>query len=137
MIDRKKLDVPKTVSGRPITNRGVHLQPFGHHGDWLNKAPYWADLMEYDPVGTASELTIPMLFCQGERDYQITMSDFDGWKEGLAGQEGVSFKAYPELNHLFIAGTGKSTPEEYSQPGNVAQIVIDDIACWVNDELGR
>ncbi len=98
---------------------------------------YWADLMEYDPVATASELTIPMLFCQGERDYQITMSDFDGWKEGLAGQEGVSFKVYPELNHLFIAGTGKSTPEEYSQPGNVAQIVIDDIAGWVDDELGR
>ena len=45
MIDRKKLDVPKAVSGRPITNRGVHIQPFGHHGDWLNKAPYWADLM--------------------------------------------------------------------------------------------
>ncbi len=93
---------------------------------------YWADLMDYDPVRTASELTIPMLFCQGERDYQITMSDFNGWKEGLAGQEGVSFKAYPELNHLFIAGTGKSTPTEYSQPGNVAQTVIDDIASWVN-----
>jgi dienelactone hydrolase len=93
---------------------------------------YWEDLMEYDPAGTASELTIPMLFCQGERDYQITMSDFNGWKERLAGQEGVSFKAYPELNHLFIAGTGKSTPLEYSQPGNVAQAVIDDIAGWVS-----
>jgi dienelactone hydrolase len=93
---------------------------------------YWADLMDYDPVRTASELTIPMLFCQGERDYQITMSDFNGWKEELAGQEGVSFKAYPELNHLFIAGTGTSTPAEYSQPGNVAQAVIDDIAGWVN-----
>ena len=93
---------------------------------------YWADLMEYDPVRTASELTIPMLLCQGERDYQVTMTDFNGWKEGLAEQEGVSFKAYPELNHLFIAGTGKSTPEEYSRPGNVAQTVIDDIASWVN-----
>ena len=93
---------------------------------------YWADLMEYDPVSTARELTIPMLFCQGERDYQITMSDFNGWKDGLAGQEGVSFKTYPELNHLFIAGTGKSTPTEYGQPGNVAQAVIDDIVGWVN-----
>ena len=93
---------------------------------------YWEDLMEYDPAGTASELTIPMLFCQGERDYQITMSDFNGWKERLTGQEGVSFKVYPELNHLFIAGTGKSTPMEYGQPGNVAQAVIDDIAGWVN-----
>ena len=98
---------------------------------------YWADLMEYDPVATASELTIPMLFCQGERDYQITMNDFNGWKEGLAGQKDVSFRAYPELNHLFIAGTGKSTPAEYGRPGNVAQTVVDDIAGWVNDEPGR
>jgi hypothetical protein len=45
MIERKKLDIPVSVSGRPVTNRGVHLQPFGHHGDWLNNASYWVDLM--------------------------------------------------------------------------------------------
>jgi hypothetical protein len=28
-----------------ITNRGVHLQPFGFHGRWLENAKYWVDLM--------------------------------------------------------------------------------------------
>ena len=44
-IPRKTLDIPLRVSGRLVTNRGVHLQPFGHHGDWLNRASYWVDLM--------------------------------------------------------------------------------------------
>jgi hypothetical protein len=35
------------------------------------------------------------------------------------------------LNHLFISGTGKSTPEEYSLPGHVAEEVIQDIAAWI------
>jgi hypothetical protein len=45
MIPRKKLDIPHQVSGRPVTNRGVHLQPFGFHGDWLDNASYWIDLL--------------------------------------------------------------------------------------------
>ncbi len=45
MIVRKSLDLPRKVSGRPITNRGVHLQPFGFHGRWLERASYWTDLL--------------------------------------------------------------------------------------------
>jgi hypothetical protein len=45
LIVRQKLDLPTEVSGRPITNRGVHLQPFGFHGRWLERAPYWTDLL--------------------------------------------------------------------------------------------
>jgi hypothetical protein len=45
MVPRKKLDIPSEVSGRPVTNRGVHLQPFGFHGHWLDKASYWTKLM--------------------------------------------------------------------------------------------
>jgi hypothetical protein len=73
---------------------------------------YWEDLMEYDPVETAKNLTIPMLILQGERDYQVTMEDFREWEEGLSGKDKVYFKSYPGLNHLFIYGTGKSTPDE-------------------------
>jgi hypothetical protein len=45
VVPRKKLDIPATVSGRRVTNRGVHLHPFGFHGDWLRDAPYWVDLL--------------------------------------------------------------------------------------------
>lgn len=92
---------------------------------------FWLDLRGYDPVAVASHLTIPMLVLQGERDYQVTITDFDGWKKGLAGHANVTLKSYPALNHFFIAGTGPSTSEEYSTPGHVSSDVIDDISAWI------
>jgi len=45
MIPRKKLDIPLEVSGRRVTNRGVHLQPHGFHGPLMRKFQYWVDLL--------------------------------------------------------------------------------------------
>ncbi|MDD5601284.1 MAG: DUF3887 domain-containing protein [Actinomycetota bacterium] len=95
---------------------------------------YWEDLIAYDPVKTAKNLTIPMFFLQGERDYQVTMEDFREWEEGLSGKDKVYLKSYQDLNHLFVTGTGKSTPDDYTKPGNVAEVVIEDIAEWVNNQ---
>lgn len=44
-IPRKKLELPERVSGRLITNRGVHLQPFGFHGTFLDNHQRWTDLL--------------------------------------------------------------------------------------------
>ncbi len=47
---------------------------------------YYLDLQGYDPVATAAELTVPMLFIQGERDYQVTVADdLALWQAGLGG----------------------------------------------------
>jgi uncharacterized protein len=94
-------------------------------------AAYWMALKAYDQAGTAAKIATPMLILQGERDYQVTMADFAGWKKALAGRKGVTFKSYPALNHLFMAGKGKSKPEEYNQAGHVALEVIEDVAAWV------
>jgi hypothetical protein len=45
MIPHKKVDLPSIVSGRTVTNRGVHLLPAPYHGDWLKKSAYWIDLL--------------------------------------------------------------------------------------------
>jgi dienelactone hydrolase len=92
---------------------------------------YFLDLRGYDPAATAAKLTLPMLVLQGERDYQVLMVDFEGWKKALGGRKNVSFKSYPPLNHLFIAGTGPSVPKEYDRPGHVAEETIADIAAWI------
>jgi len=94
-------------------------------------AAYWLDLRGYDPVAVAQTLDIPMLILQGERDYQVTMVDFQGWQDGLAGHENVTFNSYPDLNHLFISGEGPSAPAEYEQPGHVAGAVLGDITSWI------
>jgi fermentation-respiration switch protein FrsA (DUF1100 family) len=95
-------------------------------------AAYWIDLNAYDPVATAQALDMPMLFLQGERDYQVTMTDFETWQAGLAGREDVTFMSYPDLNHLFMSGSGPSQPSEYDQPGHVDEAIINDIVNWIH-----
>jgi len=92
---------------------------------------YWLDLRDYDPLAAAQALDLPMLILQGERDYQVTMTDFELWQQALAGRANVTLKSYPALNHLFIAGEGPASPEEYAKAGHVDQSVVDDIAKWV------
>lgn len=92
---------------------------------------YWEDLLEYDPLETAKTLRIPILLLQGARDYQVTIEDYQMWQEALKEKQDATLKLYPDLNHLFIAGTGPSTPHEYQQPGNVSEQVIKDISDWI------
>ena len=92
---------------------------------------YWLDLRQHDPLAIARELKQPLLILQGGRDYQAAPIDFERWKKALGAQPKVSFKLYPELNHLFIAGEGKSMPDEYMQAGHVAETVVTDIADWI------
>jgi len=92
---------------------------------------YWLDLRGYKPSEMAKNLKQPILIVQGERDYQVTMEDFKGWKNSLSSRENIEFKTYPKLNHLFIEGEGKSTPDEYQKVGHVAETVVSDIATWV------
>jgi hypothetical protein len=46
-------------------------------------------------------------------------------------EKSVTIKSYPTLNHLFMAGDGKSTPAEYERAGHVPDFVLDDIGGWV------
>jgi len=94
-------------------------------------AKYLLDLRGYEPAKEAIDLRKPMLILQGERDYQVTMADFANWKMALGSRQNVQFISYPKLNHLFVEGEGKSAPTEYAAPGNVAKVVIDDIAKWI------
>ena len=92
---------------------------------------YWLDLKSYNPAEKAKALGRPMLILQGERDYQVPMKDFELWKAAVGSAKGVTTKSYPALNHLFVAGEGKSTPAEYAKPGHVAVEVVDEIAAFV------
>jgi dienelactone hydrolase len=94
-------------------------------------ASYWLDLKGYNPPEAAKALGRPLLVLQGERDYQVTLDNFEAWKKALAGRKGVTFKSYPRLNHLFIEGEGKSGPSEYGKPGHVAEAVLADVARWI------
>lgn len=92
---------------------------------------YWRDLAKYDAPALAAKIDRPVLVLQGERDYQVTMTDFAAWKKALDGGKKATLKTYPKLNHLMIGGDGPSGPEEYKFASHVDVAVIDDIASWI------
>ncbi|APR77216.1 Hydrolase (HAD superfamily) [Minicystis rosea] len=100
-------------------------------GGERERGSYFLSLRGYRPTDVAAGLSIPILALQGDRDYQVTSTDFDGWRRALASRPKVTFKRYPALNHLFIAGSGTPRPGEYESPGHVEAAVVNDIAAFV------
>ena len=94
-------------------------------------ASYWLDLRGYDPPEAAKAIDKPMLLLQGERDYQVTMAEFERWKTALDDRDDVTLKSYRTLNHLFMPGTGPGNPQEYAIASHVAEEVVRDIAEWI------
>lgn len=98
------------------------------------ESKYWQSLVNYNQVQVAKKVKQPILVLQGERDYQVTMTDFNLWKQNLSDKTKNQFISYPTLNHLFMKGEGKSTPAEYEKQGNVDKQIIIDIANWVKSK---
>lgn len=122
-LDTLKVETEKIKALEPgATNPPVVL---GLPSAWL------LDVKQYDPVAQASRLSIPLLFLQGERDFQVGKKDFDRWQSGMAGRPNATFHSYADLNHLFMSGKGRSLPAEYVNPAHVAPGVIGDIADWI------
>lgn len=94
-------------------------------------ATYWRSLMEYNQVEEIQSIDQRILVLQGERDYQVTMEDFNLWKDALKENDKVIFKSYPKLNHLFLEGEGPSYPKEYQTEGSIPDYVIQDISDWI------
>lgn len=93
---------------------------------------YYLDLKDYKPTIAAKDITKPMLILQGKRDYQVTLEDFNMWKESLESKDNVTFKLYDGLNHIFMKGEGTPNPDEYFLPSQVDEKVIDDISEWIS-----
>ncbi|WP_231425671.1 MULTISPECIES: alpha/beta fold hydrolase [Pedobacter] len=99
-------------------------------------ASYFTDLNKRNQVSTAKKLKLPMLILQGERDYQVTLTDLNIWKKAIGKSKNVVIKSYPKLNHSFTEGEGKlSNPAEYNIPANIPEYVIIDISNFIHNNL--
>jgi pimeloyl-ACP methyl ester carboxylesterase len=95
---------------------------------------YYLSELRYNEVATARSIPQPLLFLQGDRDYQATVAnDLDVWLKGVRGRKGVTVVRFPRADHLFLDGNGAPTPLEYNKPGHVDPKVIATIASWINN----
>lgn len=87
---------------------------------------YWYDLKDYNPVELAKNIEKPMLFLQGERDYQVTLSEFRKWQKGLSSKDNVSFITYEKVNHMLMESEG-------ILDATVSEMLMDDIISFINN----
>ena len=123
-LDKLKQTIAKVKSLKPADANSTENYLYA-------PASYWIDLKNYNPPIEAKSLKQPMLILQGERDYQVTMTDFQNWKNALEPRKNVTFKTYLKLNHLFVPGEETPSPDSYKMPNHVSEQVIDDIAAWI------
>jgi hypothetical protein len=55
---------------------------------------------------------------------------YPGLAQGLKGTSNVTIEGLPNLNHLFIAGSGKPSPDEYFVASYVAPEVISKLSAF-------
>ncbi|MBI9015183.1 MAG: DUF3887 domain-containing protein [Clostridiales bacterium] len=95
---------------------------------------YWSFLSTYDPIEHAEKMQSDVLVLQGERDYQVTFSDYQRWLDAFGKNDQWTFRVYEKLNHLMIPGEGEPSNADYSTTGFVDEQVIEDISEWINDK---
>ena len=95
--------------------------------------PYWKWLRSYDALKEAGMIDAPCLLLQGEEDYQVTMQDFDLWKEAIGNRPNWKMISYPGLVHVFVSGTKSEGTSVYLKDEHVDSQVISDIAAFVKD----
>ena len=93
---------------------------------------YWKDLVAYDQLKMAADITQPCLVLQGEEDYQVTLEDYNLWKYTYESAGNWEFKTYPGLTHLFMPGVKANAGAEYSKQQTVDAQVVADIAEFIN-----
>lgn len=95
------------------------------------KASFWLSFKAYKPTEVIKSIHTPFLILQGEKDFQVRLTDFNLWKKATKGMSNISFKSYPGLSHLFMQSEGTPSPKDYVGEKHIPAQVIQDIAMWI------
>jgi alpha-beta hydrolase superfamily lysophospholipase len=99
------------------------------------RLPWMAHFRTYDPLPTARRVRQPVLILQGGLDRQVTAGQADTLAEAMraAGNEDVTVRIFPDLNHLFLVAPGDGSPVEYAaiEDTGVPARVLDELERWL------
>ena len=115
-----------------LNSKSFNMQTPKENLPFNTSAYYWKSVLDYNPTKEIQKVKVPILILQGERDYQVTMKDFEIWKQTLKNNKKANFISYQKLNHLFMTGESESDPKEYAIKGNVDLNVINDIEKFIS-----
>lgn len=92
---------------------------------------YWEFFNHYNGLEQFKNTKNPTLLLQGERDYQVPLDNFNEYKENLKGKSNFTFISYDKLSHIFMEGSKKPSPGDYTKQLKVEEDVIKDISNWI------
>lgn len=99
------------------------------------RAYYLKEMGEHPSINYLKALDKPVLILQGDKDFQVSLEkDFDGYKKILGDTRNVTFKLYPNLNHLFmpsVYGEILKAKKEYKVAQRIDKQVIKDVSEWI------
>ena len=99
------------------------------------RAYYLKEMGEHPSTNYLKALDKPVLILQGDKDFQVSLEkDFDGYKKLLGDTRNVTFKLYPNLNHLFmpsVYGETLKAKKEYKVAQRMDKQVIKDVSEWI------
>ena len=98
------------------------------------KTPWYRYFIAYDPQPVLKNVKVPVLALNGELDLQVAVKenlDLIGAALKSGGNEDVTLKAFPKLNHLFQhSQTG--SPTEYGQiEETMSPEVLKTVSDWI------
>ncbi len=88
---------------------------------------YWEDLANYDAVAMARQIEKPVYVFQGDRDYQVPVSEFELINDAVNDKDNYTLQIWSGMNHLMFIGEGTPTPEEYFVQNEVYPPLLDYI----------
>ncbi len=98
---------------------------------------YFWEMQQYDACLLIRQLEVPTLIAQGDADWQVRLANgVDAYQAELGDHLGwVTYRVYPELNHLLMKYTGpaeqQGTLAEYDTEATVDAQAAEDIADWI------
>ncbi|HEX7773366.1 MAG TPA: hypothetical protein VF435_13150, partial [Pyrinomonadaceae bacterium] len=100
----------------------------------MYKSPWYRYFITYDPQPVLKNVKVPVLALNGELDLQVAVKenlDLIGAGLKAGGNDDVTIKAFPKLNHLFqTAQTG--LPSEYGQiEETMSPEVLKTVSDWI------
>ena len=96
---------------------------------------YFKEMGENVAPKYLENLDKPMLFMQGDKDFQVKVDkDFSAYKKLLEGKSNATFKLYENLNHAFVEALYddiSKASKEYNVERHIGEDVMEDIANWI------
>jgi dienelactone hydrolase len=108
---------------------------------WGRPGVWHRSLNEYDPLGTASDLAVPVFVANTFRVDEETQpamaaflrKRFEAWRETDL-PDGSRVSIYDGIDHYFQPGFAPTNPLSVDFGGTVAEDVVTDLAAWVHGE---